>query len=341
MVDPTCDPSWDSAVESHSQHTFFHTAAWAQVLCATYGHKPFYLKFYHGQKLVALLPLLEISSPFTGRRGVCLPFSDFCGPLVFENINSEQVVDTVIALAHERRWKYFELRSGKEMLPPSTPIAERYYGHKVDLTRTIESLFVRFTSPVRRAIRKAEKSGLTVAVSNTREAMLDFYRLHVQTRRRHGVPPQPLSFLLNILEKIIKSDRGFVVLVKQGRKTVAAAVFLYSGKTAVYKFGASDPKSQQLRANNLAIWEGIKQLMHKRVTILHFGRTSIENQGLRRFKLGWGSEEEIIAYFRFALRSNVWVNESYNASEFHNHLFRRLPLRINRLAGALIYPHLD
>ena len=341
ILDPTSDAGWDSAVERHSGHTCFHTSAWTKVLCATYGHKPFYFKFYHGPKLAGLFPLVEISSRFTGRRGICLPFSDLCNPLLFENIDSGEAVKTITALAREKGWKYFELRSGRELLSPSTPVAEKYYGHSLDLTIGIDELFVRFQSPVRRAVRKAEKSGLTVEASDTREAMRDFYRLHVRTRRRHGLPPQSLAFFLNIHEQIIKAGLGFVVLAKSGTRPIAAAVFFYSGENALFKFGASDERSQGFRGNNLVMWEGIKQLVGKGLQRLHFGRTSTDNEGLRSFKLSWGSEEEIIKYFRFSLRSNSWVDGSHNASGFHNHLFRRLPLRINRLAGALIYPHLD
>jgi lipid II:glycine glycyltransferase (peptidoglycan interpeptide bridge formation enzyme) len=224
---------------------------------------------------------------------------------------------------------------------PAPAAAEKYYGHKLDLTIGMGELFARLQSPVRRAIRKAEKSGLTVEASKTREAMLDFYRLHVWTRRRHGLPPQSLTFFLNIHEAIIKTGLGFIVLAQRETKPIAAAVFLHSGATALYKYGASDKGVQELRGNNLVMWEGIKRLTGKGLKTLHFGRTSVDNDGLRKFKLSWGTKEEIIEYFRFAFRPNMWVNRCRNASQFHNRLFRRLPLAVNRVAGTLIYPHLD
>jgi len=85
----------------------------------------------------------------------------------------------------------------------------------------------------------------------------------------------------------------------------------------------------------------IKRLIGSGVKTLHFGRTSIGDDGLRRFKLSWGAGEETIEYFKFALGANMWVNGSRNERVFHRGLFRRLPLRINRFAGALVYPHLD
>jgi lipid II:glycine glycyltransferase (peptidoglycan interpeptide bridge formation enzyme) len=283
---------------------------------------------------------MEVASPFTGRRGVSMPFSDFCAPLVFDGWGQESLMERLLELGRERKWRYFELRGGRETLP--TPAAaEKYYGHKLDLSIGMEELFARFQSPVRRAIRKAEKSGLAVEATKTRKAMVDFYGLHVRTRRRHGLPPQPLTFFLNIHEAIIKTGLGFIVLAQRETKPIAAAVFLHSGATALYKYGASDERIQEFRGNNLVMWEGIRRLAGQGLKTLHFGRTSIENDSLRRFKLSWGTKEEIIEYFRFAFRPNMWVNSCRNASQFDNRLFRRLPLVVNRVAGGLIYPHLD
>jgi Acetyltransferase (GNAT) domain len=341
ITDPLCDPSWDRLVLSHPGFNFFHRTAWAKVLSRTYGHKPIYLCFSRESESVALVPIMEVSSPFTGRRGVSMPFSDFCRPLLFDGWEQESLTERLLELGRERKWRYFELRGGRDTLPASATVAERYYGHKLDLTIGIEKLFARLPSPVRRALRKAEKSGLTVEVVKTRKAMLDFYQLHVRTRRRHGLPPQSLSFFLNIDEEIIKADLGFVILVKSKTKPVAAAVFFHSGQAALFKFGASDERTHEFRGNNLVMWEGIKQLVGRGLRRLHFGRTSIDNDGLRRFKLSWGAEEEVIDYFRFAFGADMWVNSYRNAPEFHNRLFRRLPLAVNRFAGSLIYPHLD
>jgi lipid II:glycine glycyltransferase (peptidoglycan interpeptide bridge formation enzyme) len=251
------------------------------------------------------------------------------------------LLETLVDLGRERKWRYLELRGGRKSLPASACPSEKYYGHCLDLSPDVQGLFDRLSSPVRRAVRKAEKSGLTVDASNSRESVLQFYRLHARTRRRHGLPPQPLSFFLNIYEEIIKPDLGFVVVVKGRTAPVAAAVFFHSGPVALYKFGASDERKQELRGNNLAMWEGIKRLVGRNALSLDFGRTALSNGGLRQFKRSWGTEEKVIEYYRFDLSVKEWLGSSQRTSEFHNHFFRRLPLAANRIAGALIYPHLD
>ena len=199
-----------------------------------------------------------------------------------------------------------------------------------------------FDSSVRRAIRKAERSNVSVAVGRNRQVIDDFYRLHAQTRRRHGVPPQPASFFLNIYEHIIKPGLGFTVLAQRESCPIAAAIFFRFGKNALYKYGASDEGFQQFRANNLVMWRGIQFLVRNGAEKLHFGRTARENDGLRRFKLSWHTEEETIDYFRVDPSDRkCLVAAAPHDSGFHKRIFGRLPLILNRLAGSIIYPHLD
>jgi hypothetical protein len=340
IVDPLHEPGWDHVVALHRDACCFHTSAWAKVLHQTYGHRPFYLQFSCGRRLAALIPLMEVRSLFTGRRGVCLPFSDACEPLVFDPEAIGLARDRLIRFAHERRWKHVEIRGGKSF-PLASSSTAKFYGHRLDLRSGIEELISRFASPVRRAIRKAERNSVSAEVVRNRQAIADFYRLHAQTRRRHGLPPQPASFFLNIYEHIIKPGLGFVVLAQQKSRSIAAAIFFSFGKNALYKYGASDEKFQELRANNLVMWQGIQFLARNGAAKLHFGRTECENDGLRRFKLSWGTKEEIIDYFRVDPSGRKCLVTAPSDSGFHKKIFARLPLALNRLAGSMIYPHLD
>src|SRR6059036_3128945 len=132
VVDPLHEPAWDHVAALHRDASCFHTSAWAKVLHQTYNHQPFYLQFSRGRRLAALIPLMEVRSPFTGRRGVCLPFSDACEPLVFDPEAVGLVRDLLIRFAQERRWKHLEIRGGKSFqLAPSS--ATKFYGHTLDL----------------------------------------------------------------------------------------------------------------------------------------------------------------------------------------------------------------
>jgi CelD/BcsL family acetyltransferase involved in cellulose biosynthesis len=341
LIDPLSGSEWDDLLSTHPDTTIFHTSAWARVLARTYGHRPFYLHFTRRGRSVALLPLMEVASRVTGSRGVCLPFSDFCAPLLFGDGGGDVLLAQLLELAAERNWNHVELRGGVPA-PVRDGVAATFYGHTLDLSGGEEALFARFNSSVHRAIRKAERSGVSVDILRTRDAMREFYRLHCQTRRRHGVPPQPFAFFRHIQEEIIASGCGFIAVAKSGARCIAAAVFFRLGGRGLFKFGASEKSHQNLRPNNLVMWEGMRYLLLNGCRSLHFGRTAPDDAGLRRFKLSWNTREESFHYVRLNPISRLFVPvQQTNSSALYQKLFTKLPLALNVLAGKLIYPHLD
>lgn len=341
ILNPLDGACWENEISAHPDAGFFHGSAWARVLHKTYGHRPLYLRCARGRDAAALVPMMEVASPLTGRRGVCLPFTDICAPLVFDDAAAPELLDKLREFGRERGWRHFETR-GRSAMPADAQPATSFFGHTLDLRPGPDKLFAGFWGTVRTAIRKAERSDLRAQISHSREALHDFYRLHAQTRHRKGVPPQPLSFFTHIWEEIIKPKLGFVSLVLRSAQPIAAAVFFCrAAGQAVYKFSASDDAFQKLCPNNLMMWEAIRFLCDQGAQSLHFGRTSLGHEGLRKFKLAWGAQEESMAYYRFDLPRANWAVASDKASGMHNALFSRLPLALNRLAGTLIYPHLD
>src|SRR4030095_12646338 len=133
------DPSCDNVVALHCDSGCFHTGAWAKVLHQTYGHQPFYLQFSRGRRLAALIPLMEVQSLFTGRRGVCLPFSDTCEPLIFDPEAVGLVRDHLVRFAQERTREPLEIRGGKFFQGAPSP-ATKFYGHTLDLRSGAEAL---------------------------------------------------------------------------------------------------------------------------------------------------------------------------------------------------------
>ena len=283
---------------------------------------------------------MEIRSAVTGRRGVCLPFTDSCAPLIddfrFEGVIAAKLTE----IAADRNWKYAELRGSASRLFPLATTAANYYVHKLPLTTTTSALWDGLASSVRRAIRKAGQSKISAEVTRSPDAVADFYRMHVRTRRRHGVPPQPFRFFENLYDEMIRRGLGFIVLVKAQVRPIAAAVFFEFGGTAIYKFGASDFAFQELRPSNLMVWEAIRVLAERGCALLHFGRTDLADEGLRRFKLGWGAIEQRLDYLRLG-RGAASPNVQNQNHSIANAVFRRMPLSINKLAGAIIYPHCD
>jgi hypothetical protein len=281
---------------------------------------------------------MEVRSWLTGRRGVGLPFTDDSRPLCSDGASFAEIFWGAMEEGKARGWKSVECRGGRELLE-GAPVSLAFYGHRLDLEADKDRLFARMDSSARRAIRKAEKSGVTVTVSRSLETTKAFYSLQCKTRKKHGLPPQPFAFFRNIHEHILSRNLGVIVTASHQNRPIAASVYFQLGDRAVYKFGASDEAFQQLRGTNLVMWEAIKWHALNGARTLHLGRTSIWNEGLRRSKLGWGADEERIEYVKYDLRKSRFVTDKDESSGWHNRVFRRMPIGLSRLLGAVLYRH--
>lgn len=339
-ANPLAIEDWDSRVAALGG-SFFHTRAWAQVLHSTYGHSPCYCAHCPEGIPAAVLPLMEVRSPFAGNRGIALPFTDACGPVSRDPQVLAKLYDFACELGRTRSWRYVEFRSGVGDWRQAKP-AVQFLEHQLALGEGPETVLARMEPAVRRAIRKASGAGIGIRFETSAEAMREYYQLHCLTRQRHGLPPQPGRFFENISQYMLASGKGFVVSACMGNRRIAAAVFFYFGNEAIYKFGASDFECQSLRPNNLVMWEAIKWFATHGFERLHLGRTSVSNTGLARFKRGFGATEKQLEYFRYALPSGSWETSADRANaRWLNHLFRQMPSPLLRLAGRVLYPHLS
>ena len=338
-INPLDVPDWDAQVAALAGADFFHSTAWAEVLAETYGFTPVYFTRQESGQLQSVLPLMAVESWLTGKRGVSLPFTDECAPLGVDSASCRNLFENAGRYARECGWNYLECRGGRAFLE-NAPASTSFYGHWLGLAGGEEALFAKLHSSVRQAIRKGSKSGVSVERAQGLDAVQAFYRLHAATRRRHGAPPQSFRFFANIQRLVLACNKGFVVLARYQGKPVAGAMFFHFGKRALFKFGASDEAFQQLRPNDLVMWEAIKWFAQNEFEQLCFGRTSLGNPGLRRFKLGWGTEEHNIDYVRYDVQRASYVTVPDQAVGWQRRLFRVLPVPVLRMAGSVLYRHI-
>ena len=340
IIDPLQRPDWDALVDSHPRSTVFHGSGWARVLKETYGHVPIYVCRFDGARLAESLPLMEVDSRWTGRRGVSLPFTDVCPALHSVESDGRELYRAAVEYGRGRGWKYLECRGNNEGWEGSSP-SLAFVGHIVELQNGEAAIMKGFAENVRWGIRKAEKSGIQVRFETSLESVRAFYGLHCLTRRKHGVPPQPWRFFENIQRYMLAPGRGFVATAYHDGKPAAAGVYFDRAGGAFYKYGASDEAFLRLQPNNLMFWETMRRYAAGGIKSLHMGRTSLGNEGLRRFKTKFGAREEPIQYRAYNFAAGKFVTDVDRAEGWFNRVFGAMPVPLLRLAGEVLYPHLS
>jgi len=337
ILNPIEYTDWDTLLLRNGDSSFFHSSAWAKALKESYGCDPVYFASIEAGQISLLMPFMNVVSPLTGRRGVSLPFTDQCAPFYLRKEFLRAAVERAIDFGKEAGWKYIEWRDAGYFTKEPPPW-EVYYTHDLNLLRTESELFSSLKDSNRRNINKSIREGVSIQIDRSLGSLKEFYRLNCMTRRRHGLPPQPFFFFKNVFDFVISKGYGIVVSAFYTNNLVAASVFFHFGKNAIYKYGASNMKYQNLRPNNLIMWEAIKWYRNQGYETLNFGRTEVDNQGLLHFKRLWGAIESPLKYYRYDFKKKVYL-QNHPRIDFRNKILAWTPASILRIFGRLFYKH--
>ena len=338
VANPLKDSNWNDKLLNCGQSTIFHSQSWAKVLADCYGYQPAYFTLCKPRGLTGYFPVMEVDSILTGKRGVCLSFSDYCESIVDGREDFQLLFNSILELGRISGWHYAEFRGERYL---DQELSARVYAHHLlELSRDEQLMHSRLRESTARNIRKAVKEGVTVRMDTSLQGVLDFYHLHCLTRRRHGLPPQPSRFFERLHEHVISQGFGFTALARWGKATVAGVICLHFGKNAVYKYGASDAEFQHLRANNLILWEAIKRCAGEGFEFFSLGRTDLDNEGLLAFKNGWGGSRTSLNYYRYDFTTSSFVSDRERSLERCKSLLRKLPVNVLRVLGKMAYRHL-
>ena len=339
IINPADEEGWNTLLRTSVQGSFYHSSNWAKVLAESYGYTPMYFTMVMHGVLKALIPVMEVNSWITGKRAVSLPFTDYCEPIMTENGLFPDLMEALLSQGRKAKWKSIELRP-VNALPEQYLPASVYFGHALDIRRSEDDIFGELRDSTKRNIKKATKEGVEVTFSDSMDALNEFCRLNCITRKDHGLPPQPAVFFGKIHEHILSKGLGTVALAKHQGKYIAGAVYFHFGDQAFYKYGASDKAYQNIRANNLIMWEAIRSYRAKGYAGFQFGRTEPQNSGLRQFKTGWGAREYPIHYYKYDLRQNAFVKDALKLTGIHNRIFGNMPMPLLKIAGSMLYRHM-
>lgn len=338
VLNPLKIANWDDLLSTHPDANFFHTQSWAKVLSETYGYAPKYFSIFAEDKLCFLLPMMEVKSLFTGRRGVSLPFTDHVQPLVTCADELGEIWRELVGYAKKSRWQHIDLR-GDAVAQTASEVYDSFYQHEIRLEKEPNLLFKRLSNNNKRNIKKALREGVDIEIRDDVSAVDAFYNLNSITRKRHGVPSQPYVFFKNLFKYISSDGRGIVVLAKKDGRVVAASIYLFLGDSAIYKYGTSNKEAGSLKANNLVMWEAINWLSERGFKCLSLGRTDKNSLGLLRYKNGWASEQKTINYYRYNVNESRFIVKKKGSYSLGTQFFKKAPVAVSNILGEILYKH--
>ena len=292
-LDPLRDPRWDPFLRSHPRASVIHSAAWLTALASTYGFDPItYTTSPPDAPLANGAVFCRVTSWLTGRRLVSVPFADECHLLIDAPEDRDELIRALEEKAASERLAYVELRSQEtdSLQRAGWQARSSFRLHALDLQRPLDELFrATHKTCIQNAIRRAERAQLQYEEGASDELLRAFYRLLIVTRRRHGIPPQPIEWFRNLRECL--GERLKIRIASHGEQPIAGIVTLHWGDTMLYKYGCSDAAYHNLGGMAFLLWKGIQDAKALGARRFDFGRSDSDNAGLILFKDRWGKQE--------------------------------------------------
>lgn len=325
---------WQGLVDSQSEVTPFHHRNWIELIAEQYRLR-IEIPALIEDGTVTALPFIETRSITGHRKLVSLPFTD-CMRIITTDASK---IPTFLAALRKNSFSQGRpvlVKTDQALDCPSQPKA--WFRHEVPLVGSVDDIVAAYTPALRRNLRRADSRSLRYERRNDAAALEDFYRLHILTRRRLGVPVQPKAFFRRLLDRMIRPGLGAIGVVFDGSSAVAAAVLLELNGTVLYKYGASDPSALNLRPNDYLIDQAIRQAFEQGFRRFDFGVTSRSEVGLRRFKRKWGANETTVSCFAVSGRVPVSVNDSLFV-QLASAIIRKSPTFVCRALGESFYKY--
>jgi Acetyltransferase (GNAT) domain len=340
-IDPTRDERWDEFLQKCANASVFHTRGWLEALRQTYQYKPVaFTTTPPGSPLTNGFPFCEIYSWLSGPRLVSLPFSDHCTPL----LESTDELTCILAYLRERlsaeEWSYIEIRPRDSVVTVNAPFvkSKSFFLHTLDLRPSLDEIFQSFHKDcVQRKIERATREKIRHEEGRSESLLANFYHLLLMTRRRHGLPAQPIKWFRNILGYV--GNNATIRVAYKDRHPIASIFTLRHKHVLVYKYGCSDRTFSNLGGTQLLFWNAIQEAKRDQIAEFDMGRSDCDNPGLISFKDRWNAARTESVYLRYPVKYSNSVADT-GQSRISKYVWSHVPSGVLAAAGRVLYKHM-
>lgn len=325
---------WRSFAAQAPETLLYHREPWLELLRRVFAFELWVATFESGADLRAACVLAQSKSPFRPRL-IALPFSDISPPLFVDRGAMLALLGGLSALRASG--------GGCEIRGLAAPDPWRVvncFSHwTLDLERPRAALERALSQNFRRNLRRASAAGVRVERGRQAAHLERFYALHLEARRRLGLPAQPARFFRLLRELFAPAERLEVWIASHGSRDAAALVLLGDGERLYYKWGARCTEGAP-GASHLLFWSVLEEFAGC-FRLLDLGRADARNHGLSRFKHELGGRPAALPYAYFPHEPRQVSSEALSGGRrLVSRLWRHLPRPATRLLSAAIYGYL-
>lgn len=304
VEDITDKQQWDDFVTSHEEANFLHSWQWGEFHLSR-GKTVVRRGVFDGDKLIGVYE----GEVETARRGRHIAVAG--GPIV--DWTDKPVVEALVADMREQGRKYHcafvRVRPQLEKTDESMRLfrelglraAPMYLSVELagvlDLEKSEDELLKNMRQRLRRALRKAEKNGITIEKSTDPARMKEFYDIQLQTAGRHHFIAFSEGFLTKQFAAFAEDNSAVLYTARYNGEVLAQNFMIFYGNEASYHYGVSTELGTKLSGAPLLHMQAMRDARERGIKRYNFWGIVDEDDtkhrfyGVSVFKRGFGVDE--------------------------------------------------
>jgi FemAB-related protein (PEP-CTERM system-associated) len=330
------EAAWDAFVFAHPEGTFFHRAAWRQVISRAFGHATRYLYAERDGSIVGVLPLGQVKTMLFGNALISVPFCVYGGPLVADVEAGLALAAQAAAIMRERGVPVMEFRTRS----PLDWLDAAEWPQGPDLYVTFRKAFGTSDEANLKDIPRKQRAMVRKGIDRGLSSVIDtsagrLHGIYAESVRNLGTPVFSRRYF-QILLDVFGGDAD-VITILDGGEAIASVLNFYFRDEVLPYYGGGRAIARDRYGNDFMYWEVMRRAAARGFATFDFGRSKI-GTGAFSFKKNWGFTPTPLIY-RFRLASGAAIPE-LNPLNPKYRLFiaawKRLPLPVANLIG----PHI-
>jgi hypothetical protein len=317
---------WDEFASRYTD-LIFYQSVWSRVLKEGLGGQPLYFCLQEGEEIVAGLPGILLDFKIFKILYASIPYGNVMGqkpyyPMFLELLEKEvgrRGIDQIRLTESPFSESYSPESSFKPVSAKCTLLDLRGY----DKERIWES----YKKNIRRDVRKAQRSGITIRRGDSREDAKVFYKLYLASMERNrAMARYPLRWFETLYEVLTKKGLGAIHMAELNEVAVAGVVLIYSASSTHYFHNGSQYEFLKFCPNELLVHSSIENAVEKGISFFDFMGSDPNDLSLVRFKEKWGSQSvHLNTYVKdyHPFRCKIWEwGKRLGSSQIGNRLLK-------------------
>jgi len=324
--------AWDAFVASHPRGTFFHRAAWSDVITTAFGHTSLYTLAERDGVIVGVLPLVQMKTRLFGNTLVSTPFCVYGGPLTDEPATATALADHAEALRAQTGASAVEFRHRDPVDSTWLARPDLYVTFRKPIVASEAANLKAIPRKQRAMVRKGMQNGLVSVADRDAETLHDVY---AESVRNLGTPVFARRYFRILLDAF--GDCADVVTVMDTGVPIASVMNFYFRDEVLPYYGGGTRAARQVAGNDFMYWEVLRRAAARGCRLFDFGRSKV-GTGAFAFKHNWGFTPSPLPY-HYSLAPGASIPD-HNPLNPKYRLFiaawKRLPLPVANLIGPPI-----